>query len=594
MSRPDFLETFGSQLELYCKKNNDFTTKFKKVLECLKPILDSKLKCEVNMAPSCWKDLGIFDPDGLFVKIQRCRTYFGMVTLFHSLSHPLVSQPEWCNPVKKILSDPSLLYDIRQDLNSVHSLQTKVMWFWEDRSKEEKETLSTAFYSHKYLLQLNRNRLATYLYFGYRIFLQPLYTIASPLACLILPIVIIRYKLGIKIPISVYCKLLKQVIPASFGIMPSGFPQNRSMLWVYISSIISTLMYVQSVYCCVDGACKLYRLATAMQSRIQAVKKISTIVEKYAYLVDPDFKTKTDQFWYLDDTENGSVPSYLWRHWCFNESGKSDFTQYLYLLGKIDCVLSICEFYTESARRGYPVCFPILREKPVSHAETTIKGLWHPYLIGKKIICNSLQLGGKDIQQCNLKNHMMITGPNAGGKSTLLKAVSLNVILAQTVGICTASVYSSVLFDSFYTHLRIPDIEGEASLFQEELNRSAILLKHIKGGIFFAAFDELFASTSIEEGVSCAYSLCNEISSKSNGISIVATHYELLTSIPTYMNCEMYAYKSKQNKPIFTYQLKRGISNQRFALDLLEHNIDTQSVIVGARRVLNKLLNKKK
>jgi hypothetical protein len=596
MSNNDFLETFGSQLELYNKKNTLFATKFRRVLELIQPHLESefKLKSIMNVAPSVWKDLGIYDPEGLFVKIQRCRTYFGMATLFYCLSKPLAEKPEWSNAVKQLISKPSLLYDLRQDMNHIHKIQTDVLWFWETRSKEEEESLSTAFYTHKYLIQLNRNRFATYLYFAYRIILQPLYTICSPLACLILPIVILRYKLGIKIPIAVYCRLLKQVIPASFGIMPNGFPQSKSMIWVYASSILSTLLYVQSVYSCVDGACKLYRLAQSMKVRTLAVNDICQTVDKYAYLITSEHVSQASKLWYLNDTEQASVPSFLWKHWCFSETGKLHFGQYLYLLGKIDCLLSISEFFIDCKRRGYPICFPEITSVPITEkASLYIEEVWHPYLLYKKIIPNSVKLGGKDSDNNDLKNHMMITGPNAGGKSTLLKAISLNVFLSQSLGISTASTFTSHIFHSFYTHLRIPDIEGEASLFQEELNRSAILLQHIKQGAFFAAFDELFASTSIEEGVSCAYSLCEEVAKHKNGISIVATHYEMLTKIPYVMNCQMRAYKTPQGIPVFTYKLGRGVSNQRFALDLLEHNIDTRSILLGARRILDDLLRQR-
>ena len=589
-----FLELFGSQLESYGHKNQDFPNNFKIVYRLLGNELQVPADTLLNMAESVWKDLGIFDSGGLYHKIQRCRTYFGMVVLFQCLAQPVREKPIWIDSVRQLLEKPEVLNKLRCSLDQVRKHQTDVIWFWKKRSKEEQETLSTAFYTHKYLLQLNRNRLATYLYFAYRIFLQPIYTIFSPAMCLILPIVILRYKLGIKIPISVYCRLLRQVIPASFGVMPNGFPQTKEMLWVYASSILSTLLYVQSVYTCIDGAFKLHRLAGEMQTRIRSLKHLCETVNQFGFLVNAPQQSCFQKLWYLEDTDDCSRPSYLWKHWCFTESGKDICQTFLATIGRLDCLLSILEYYQNCRSGSYAICFPtFVTTKPsqvASQAFLRIQDVWHPYLYGQKVIYNSCQLGSDNNQTQSLKNHLMITGPNAGGKSTLLKSICLNILMAQTIGLCTATQYQANRFDSFYTHLRVPDIEGEASLFQEEINRSAVLLKNIKNGVFFAAFDELFSSTSIEEGMSCAYSLCKEVGSRSNGISVVATHYQILTKIPDYMNCEMYAYRSPQGNPVFTYQLKRGISKQRFALDLLQLNIDTSVVVERAKKTLVRLL----
>ena len=55
--------------------------------------------------------------------------------------------------------------------------------------------------------------------------------------------------------------------------------------------------------------------------------------------------------------------------------------------------------------------------------ELSLQGFFHPLLKAKKVICNTIELGGKQPKA------LLITGPNAGGKSVLIKAVALCVMM---------------------------------------------------------------------------------------------------------------------------------------------------------------------
>jgi len=151
-------------------------------------------------------------------------------------------------------------------------------------------------------------------------------------------------------------------------------------------------------------------------------------------------------------------------------------------------------------------------------------------------------------------------------------------------------------YNTIYTHFRLNDVEGEYSLFQEEIKRCAFLLKHKDNGNFLATFDELFCSTSYHEGMSCAYSLCQLLGECVNSSLIVTTHYKLLTELTnsnsSFMNCQMECL-IKNNKPIFTYHILKGISKVQVALKLLETNIYTKEVIHKADETLDRLLKSK-
>ena len=57
--------------------------------------------------------------------------------------------------------------------------------------------------------------------------------------------------------------------------------------------------------------------------------------------------------------------------------------------------------------------------------ELNIENIWHPYLVDKKVVKNTIAM----------KNNLLITGPNAAGKSTFIKSIIINILLSQTIGV---------------------------------------------------------------------------------------------------------------------------------------------------------------
>ena len=77
--------------------------------------------------------------------------------------------------------------------------------------------------------------------------------------------------------------------------------------------------------------------------------------------------------------------------------------------------------------------------------------------------------------KCSIKhkypNNVVITGPNAAGKSTFIKALSLSILFSQTICIVPASNFVLTPFTLINTYLNIPDCKGKESLFEAEMNR---------------------------------------------------------------------------------------------------------------------------
>ena len=120
----------------------------------------------------------------------------------------------------------------------------------------------------------------------------------------------------------------------------------------------------------------------------------------------------------------------------------------------------------------------------------------------------------------SLRKNIIITGPNAAGKTTILKATLFNTILSQQIG---CGFYSNAeIYPYHYIHcyLNIPDTSGRDSLFQAEARRCKDILDVIvssnKNERHFCIFDELFSGTNPYEAVGSAYSYLKFLSTSQN------------------------------------------------------------------------------
>jgi len=200
--------------------------------------------------------------------------------------------------------------------------------------------------------------------------------------------------------------------------------------------------------------------------------------------------------------------------------------------------------------------------------QNVFKNAYYPALMTENPICNDIYLD----------KNLIITGPNASGKTTILKTTLINIILSQQIG---CGFYSSSVLQPFkYIHcyLNIPDTSGRDSLFQAEARRCKDILDLIHTNdkdTHFCVFDELYSGTNPEEAVQSA-SLFMKYLMKFKGVHcMLTTHfYDLCKELDNHKlfeNCHMDTKedKDKIEQFVYTYQLKKGISNVRGGMKVL-------------------------
>jgi hypothetical protein len=194
---------------------------------------------------------------------------------------------------------------------------------------------------------------------------------------------------------------------------------------------------------------------------------------------------------------------------------------------------------------------------------------YYPSIENKQIVKNDY----------DLSKNIIITGPNASGKTTLLKTTIINVLLSQQLG---CGFYKKAYlhpYDNIHCYLNIPDTSGRDSLFQAEARRCKNILEIIETNSNehnFCVFDELYSGTNPYEAVATGVSYIEHLTKQNNVHLMLTTHFIDL--------CK----HLDKNKKIKNYQMKVNVK-ENLNFDYLYLLINGISKIKGGVKVLRDL-----
>lgn len=494
----------------------------------------------------------------------------------------------------------------------------KVLQIWSDIKEDSTFLEKYGYMDWKFIEKLNHS--STFLD------VLCIYNISSPLLSLLLPIFILIVPFFIfkirQIPItfSTYLEIMRDIAKNHFlgktlnQMMSNMTLQNFAYLVVYI------FIYVMQIYQNIVYCMRFFRNMKNMRESLHVYKDFAQNqilhMENWRENILPMCHCSAYKQFSAEIEKHCSVL----RQFCEELNGISQINggtsifvgnmmRCFYLLHKneeyeislkyamgFEGYLNCLEGIQENIRRGY-VSFGTfgefetdteetlfvdssgveMEENTEATAELVMKQIYHPILKHDSPVKNDVIF----------KNNFIITGPNASGKTTILKATILNVLFMQQFG---CGFFDSCRMKQPYTHLHsylnIPDTNARESLFQAESARCKQMIDSIHDSIksaaasqttprHFCIFDELFSGTNPTESTKTAQSFLLYLARRKENVTfMMTTHY---TEICEFMKkrkaaVENYCMKTKEmsNTEIkFLYVFEPGISRVQGAVKVL-------------------------
>lgn len=188
----------------------------------------------------------------------------------------------------------------------------------------------------------------------------------------------------------------------------------------------------------------------------------------------------------------------------------------------------------------------------------------------------------------DLAQNQMLTGSNATGKSTYLKMIALNALLAQSFGIVFANTYHSCFF-YISTSMSIHDrLEAGESTFVAEGKSLKYLLDAGSAELpSLCVIDEILRGTNTLDRISASAVILKEFT-KRPCRCVIATHdIELTQLLHHEYRCAHFSEKMTKGKMMFDYHLHEGVTKTRNAIDLLQIFTYDTVLVQDARNRLN-------
>lgn len=211
------------------------------------------------------------------------------------------------------------------------------------------------------------------------------------------------------------------------------------------------------------------------------------------------------------------------------EQVKNELAPFFEAAGQLEAYYSVAKLYAAHIDTKAHFCFVDFahNDKPYINAQ----GFWNPFINANTVVTNNIEIDNNDVN-----HNVILTGPNTGGKSTVIKAVALNLLLAQTFGIAAADAMTITPFAVINCYLNITDdISSGTSLFHAEILRAKELVNQVKAlepqQFCFTILDEVFSGTNAEGGSQSAYQFAHELGQHANTVLVIATHFENMTEL---------------------------------------------------------------
>ena len=447
-----------------------------------------------------------------------------------------------------------------------------------------------------YLRHLNNNAVCMQWLSIYNMF-SPVLTLAMPIFFLILPFFILKVQ-GTDISLTNYLELLKIMFQKHqfgklFSISSASWDQR-----VYI--LLSLFFYVMQIYQNIRSCIRfivnmrtiheqIFTMREYIDHTINIMNEFDDTCNEYEsydpfihdvrenMLILEEFKTDLDLVedvkWSISKFNNiGNVMKCFYK--LYNDTRYQEAIKYSFgFCGYIDVLtgasenistkyLGKCKF-SKKNNRFTDAFYPITHTTPVKNT----------YDVDK---------------------HLLITGPNAAGKTTILKTTLFNILISQQLGYGCYRKATITPFHRINCYINIPDTSNRDSLFQAEARRCKNILDTIdedENERHFCVFDELYSGTNPYEAISSAVSFLEYVNKYKKVKFIITTHYldicNKLEDNKDMRNCNMKINSNEDGGFDYTYKLVDGVSDIKGGVKVLKDLEYPEGIVSNTQKLMN-------
>jgi hypothetical protein len=372
--------------------------------------------------------------------------------------------------------------------------------------------------------------------------LMPLFVILGPF---ILYKFILKQPFGAKDYLDMFQESLRKAVPSVLGkprFAGVGGWREQGEKIVHVGA--SIFMFGYSIWNQISAAFHMRTIVADIRDRSKAVIRFTEATLELSRILQVP-----TQFTPIPTQREMEVFGIAWNR-------PERITELLKAAGELDMITAV------ALRKR--VCYP-----SYSSSSFSITDLYHPGIARSKRVYNSLMLHDK--------RHILLTGPNRGGKSTLLKSVGAAIVMAQTLGIVFARKATFPVFEQMISALTPTDKLGEMSLFEAEIEFAKKVRQTVETttGPVFLMMDEIFHGTNAHDGVEASQIFLDDLYRTEKPVfSIISTHYMDLPNRYGEKYTENLCMDSSKDptdpdRLLYTYKLRPGVNQHSSVREIL-------------------------
>jgi DNA mismatch repair protein MutS len=266
------------------------------------------------------------------------------------------------------------------------------------------------------------------------------------------------------------------------------------------------------------------------------------------------------------------------------------------LVADLDALASLAEV---AATGGW--CRPELVESRELRIEAGRHPVVEQLLVEETFTANDLALGGTDLAPGTdptssaippAPDLLVLTGPNASGKSCYLRQTGLLQLLAQIGSWIPARSARLGIADRIFTRVgAVDDLASGQSTFMVEMAETANILHHASERSL-VLLDEIGRGTATFDGLSIAWAVAEHLAGDLRARTIFATHYhelnELAELLPNVANAQVLV-EETGDELVFLHRVVRGGASRSYGIEAARLAGVPPSVVLRARQVLGRI-----